>query len=454
MPHSKKHIANSTASPGGGNTEEKGDSIEIRAGEVQEILGGVPTKLVRFGIYIFLLVLFLIIVFAFIFRYPDVLKSELVVTTENPPAILEARATGRIVDLKVNDNQKVQANEVIALIENTAEYADVITLKNYIDSVQPDFDTLHFTNVVRFPKNLKLGPVQEFYSAFLTKYDELIEFNQRQYYQLKNSSLENQIYNSKLLYERIFEQKQSADEEYGIKKRYYELQLELLAKEAITIVEVDKAKSAMLEKKIELDGLRSRLVVELNNREIMEQQKINNIREYEDLKLKFESAVLEAFNNLKSEIRNWELTFLMQSPISGTITFNKFYSENQNVTEGDKVFTVVPDNIGEIVGKVELPIRGSGKVEIGQRVNAKFDNYPYMEYGMVTGKVKNISLVPDDNFYMVGLEFPGGLVTNYNDTLRMQNQLKGQAEIITEDLRLIQRIFNPLKALWKERVKQ
>ena len=36
----------------------------------------------------------------------------------------------------------------------------------------------------------------------------------------------------------------------------------------------------------------------------------------------------------------------------------------------------------------------------------------------------------------------------------MQSQLMGQAEIITEDLRLIQRIFNPLKSLWKERIKQ
>jgi hypothetical protein len=30
----------------------------------------------------------------------------------------------------------------------------------------------------------------------------------------------------------------------------------------------------------------------------------------------------------------------------------------------------------------------------------------------------------------------------------------GEAEIITEDLKLIQRIFNPLKALWKKRVKK
>lgn len=428
------------------------NNIEIRSGEVQEILGGVPSRLVRFGIYIFLLVLFLVIVFSVFFRYPDVIKSEIIVTTENPPAVLEARASGRIVNLAVSDNQKVSAGQVIALLENSADFQHVQILQQFIDSTQNYFDTLHFNTGIRFPKNLKLGTIQEFYSGFLTKYDELIEFNNRQYYQLKNTSLDNQIYNSKLLYERIFEQKTSANEEYEIKKRYYELQLELLAKETVSVVEVDNAKSAMLEKKSELDGLRSRLAEELINRENLEQERINNLKEYEDLKLKYESAVLEAFTVLISEVRNWELTFLIRSPILGTITFNKFYSENQNVSLGERVFTVVPDNVGEIIGKVELPIRGSGKVKTGQKVNAKFDNYPYMEYGMVYGKVKNISLVPDDNFYMVEVEFPGGLVTNYSRNLEMQNQLKGRAEIITEDLRLIQRIFNPLKALWEERI--
>ena len=156
---------------------------------------------------------------------------------------------------------------------------------------------------------------------------------------------------------------------------------------------------------------------------------------------------------MKSEVSTWELTYLLRSPIEGTVTFNKFYSENQNISEGDRAFNIVPANLGEVIGKVELSVRGSGKVKEGLNVNVKFDNYPYMEFGMVRGKVKGVSLVSEDNFYMVEVEFPSGLVTNYDNELQMQNQLMGQAEIITEDLRLIQRIFNPLKALWKERVR-
>jgi HlyD family secretion protein len=87
-------------------------------------------------------------------------------------------------------------------------------------------------------------------------------------------------------------------------------------------------------------------------------------------------------------------------------------------------------------------------------VNVKFDNYPYVEFGLVKGTVKNVSLVPEDNFYTVEVVFPDGLVTNYNKPLEMQNELTGKAEIIAEDLRLIQRIFNPIRSVWKERVKR
>ena len=70
---------------------------------------------------------------------------------------------------------------------------------------------------------------------------------------------------------------------------------------------------------------------------------------------------------------------------------------------------------------------------------------------MVKGIVKNISLVPADNNYAVEVEFPEGLKTNYGKTLAFGQQMQGSAEIITDNVRLLVRLFNPLKALLKER---
>jgi HlyD family secretion protein len=148
----------------------------------------------------------------------------------------------------------------------------------------------------------------------------------------------------------------------------------------------------------------------------------------------------------------WELNYLVKSPVVGEVTFSKFWSKNQNVAKGEIVFTVIPSAESRLVGKVQLKRIGSGKVKPGQRVNIKFDNYPYMEYGMVEGKVNRISMVPTNDYYALEVDLPKGLVSTYGKTFEFNNEIQGSSEIVTEDLRLIQRIFNPIKSLFKERV--
>jgi HlyD family secretion protein len=48
---------------------------------------------------------------------------------------------------------------------------------------------------------------------------------------------------------------------------------------------------------------------------------------------------------------------------------------------------------------------------------------------------------------MVEVEFPENLTTNYGKTLDFSQEMSGTAEIITEDVRLIERFFNPVRAL-------
>lgn len=440
-------------SPSGGTSaSRRKGGIEIRAAEVQEILGGVPSWIVRYGTLMFVAIISLVVAFSFIFNYPDILRSNIVVTTENPPATIVARTTGKIDQLFVKDNERIGSGQLIALIENPAVFRDVQELKAIISSVQPYFDTMNFHPPVKFNKNLQLGTIQQYYSDFLTKYDELLVFFNQEYYERKVESLREQQKMAGVLYNRLQEQKNAIEREHQIKERNYERQKRLVAGEVISTTELEKAESEMLSKESELNKMLSELAQKQMDITKLEQEIIETEKIHDDLRSKHQAGLLENLNNLKSQVSNWELTYLMRSPIEGMVTFNKFWSVNQNVTQGDNVFTIVPENVGALVGKVELPVRGSGKVEPGLDVNVKFDNYPYMEYGMVRAKVSNVSLVPEDNFYMVEVYFPNGLVTNYGEDLTMQNQLNGNAEIITQDLKLIQRIFNPLKALWNERV--
>jgi multidrug resistance efflux pump len=166
---------------------------------------------------------------------------------------------------------------------------------------------------------------------------------------------------------------------------------------------------------------------------------------YTQEKKRLQMALTQAYEGLTSQVSQWEQTYLIKAPISGVITFTKFWSINQNVSVGDKVVTIIPDEGGEIVGKVVLPIAGSGKVKVGQKVNFKFFNYPYMDFGMVSGVITTKSLVASDNNYTLEVRLTNGLVTSFKKTLEFSQEMQGTAEIITEDFRLIDQIFKPLK---------
>ncbi len=147
-----------------------------------------------------------------------------------------------------------------------------------------------------------------------------------------------------------------------------------------------------------------------------------------------EIALQESFENLKEQLKQWEKRYLLISPISGKVTFTKVWSKHQNT----------------------IPAMGIGKVKQGQRVNIKLDNFPYMEFGLMKGTVNNISLVPTITdkgiFYTADIHLPDTLVSNYGRKLKFTQEMSGTAEIITDDIRLLERFLNPIKALLKKNI--
>ena len=99
------------------------------------------------------------------------------------------------------------------------------------------------------------------------------------------------------------------------------------------------------------------------------------------------------------------------------------------------------------MGKALLPVARSGKIKKGQRANIYLVNYPDEEFGIVRGVVENISLLPVDNHYTVEITLPNGLQTSYKKTLPFSQEMTANVEIITEDLRLLERIFLPIRRL-------
>lgn len=181
---------------------------------------------------------------------------------------------------------------------------------------------------------------------------------------------------------------------------------------------------------------------------------INKKEEEKDLYLQLSSA----YHELDVAIRAFDDMYIYRSPQAGHLQYLNFWNNNFFVQSGEPVFSIVPAN-NAIVAQILLPNMGAGKVEKGQEVIVKLDNYPYNEYGSLRGKVKSISLVTniqetlngEVNSYLVQATLPQDLITNYGRQLEFKYELKGTAEIITKKRRLIERIFDNIKYMLSNR---
>jgi len=152
----------------------------------------------------------------------------------------------------------------------------------------------------------------------------------------------------------------------------------------------------------------------------------------------------EAWKQLEATLAQWKRQFLLVAPHAGEVALAQTWAENQYVQAGQVVMSLVPEG-GRIVGRAYLPLAGAGKVQVGQAVNLKLDHYNAERYGMLRGKVQAISPIPVEESYLLEIELTQGLTTTFGQKLTFQPEMSGVAEVITDDLRLWDRIFIQLR---------
>ena len=117
-----------------GNKNNRTPSVEIRSSNVQEILGHVPVWIVRWGITLITVIVLGVLTGSWFYQYPDIVRSPVMVTTENPPSPVVAKASGRIIALFVSDTQIVEQGQTLAVIENPADFEQVFQLKEKLEN--------------------------------------------------------------------------------------------------------------------------------------------------------------------------------------------------------------------------------------------------------------------------------------------------------------------------------
>ncbi|MDX9882110.1 MAG: HlyD family efflux transporter periplasmic adaptor subunit [Prolixibacteraceae bacterium] len=431
---------------------EKHPNIELRSDEVKEILGTPPRWIIRRGITIIFSVIVVLLIGSYFYKYPDIIKARVVVLSENPPAHIVANASGKIDHLFVADNQPVEKDSLLGIIENPSDFRHVYLLMEVLDSVKPFFDHPERFSELNFDREYNLGEYQGYYSTFTYQWREYCTFLGFNMYDQRKESLVKQRNDYWRYLDRLKRRMEVLIEEMEMGELQLRRDSSLHSKSVLSDIDLEKSRSAFLKHRYNYENA----LVDLSSTQIQVNKVNQQIQELDIEKMEAGKRLLatlkERYENLYNQLLAWEKAFVLKTPISGQVTFTKVWSANQYVTAGSVVFSVVPESQEQIIGKAVMPVTGAGKVKAGQRVNIKFDNYPYMEYGMVYGQVKSVSLVPSNETYIAEITVPQDLQTNYHIALDFSQELQGTAEIVTDELRLLQRIFNPIKSLFRERM--
>lgn len=422
--------------------------IELRSEEVQEILTRPPHALVRWGITVFFVVLALFFIGGCFFSYPDVINAPVTITTEHPPIWMVARGNGKIKEVYRKDRDSVRTGDIIAVLENPARTEDVFLLKNALDSfILTDSST--YTGL--FPEELSLGSIQNAYASFLKSLTDCRNFLSLNLYEQKMEATRRELHEYRNYIGHLNRQVELDKEQVRIASTVHNREKKLFDKGLTAQSEYEEAEQAFLAKQ---QG-REQLMSSLSSARIQEAQlqqriietQMERSREANNLNI----ALKTACNELLAGIDDWELACLFISPASGILSYNRIWQKNQNVNSGDKVFSIVAKEPGHIIGKINLPAGGSGKVVPGQRVNIRVTGYPYMEFGFLTGEVVTVSLLADEeSTYTVTVSLPQNLCTSYGKQLEFTGELRGTAEVMTDERSVTGRLLSPLRYLWEK----
>jgi len=423
--------------------------VELRSEEFQEVLGSVPPWILRWGITVLAFVIVILLIGSAVIKYPDVIPAQIVLTGSTPPATIVAHSSGKIKQLYVHDNQKVETGDYLAVIDNSAQTDDIANLKNYLEQLNWDDAIFSLPD-----KNLQLGVLQQLFSTFHTTLFEYAEYKRLLYYPQKKAMTLERIAQYEKQYNSLLNQQRITSEQFILVQKQYHRDSTLNIKGVISDLELEAAKNTYLQGLLSCENMRSTL----NSMQIQIGQLKESLLDTEQQDMEklngLQTQLQSLVSQLKTGIQEWELNYMLCTPIDGKITFTKYWVENQNISAGEEVFAIVPVSYSTIVGKAMLPIARSGKVKAGQRVNIRLQNFPENEYGILRGIVSKISLVPvlmgEVGYYAVEISLPYKLTTTYKQELPYLFNMQGQADIVTEDLSLLERFVLPIKRVLTE----
>ncbi len=434
-----------------------------------------PAWPLRWGISLLFGVVLLLLALAWFVKYPDVIKGTITITTNTPPATVVAR-TGGAIHLIATDKARLTAGEVFATIGGTTRYADVVGLRRTLSAFQPLLDTDSSpalppsSATVLLPDGLELGELQIPYNDLLLRWQawQALAVRDRSN-QHRKQSVNDQIGGFDQIDDRLNQQLTLQQQEYLFLRRTYETRYKPLQQSgSISTEQLEGKRDELLNKARAIEVSQASIAENQNRIRALRSQKAEYDFEQTDQQLAARNALRDVFTKLLNAISIWETTYVLKAPIAGRLNYLNFLHENSVLTNGQEVAGIVPQAVGNgatqtgltvpglagaFVGELFIEPSGSGKVAVGQAVTITLLSFGKKEFGMLRGRVATVADIsttisaggPPRTAYKLYVALPNGLTTTVRKKLPFRYGLEGTAEVITNDIRVIDRIFDSIR---------
>jgi len=372
-------------------------------------------------------------------QYPDVLTSKFVLKTNQPSITLPILQSSQIEQIFVKNGSKISSNDDILILRNNSDYRDIKNLAEDLSQLKLENKALilFFENYIN--KELELGDIierdwiqfmgnlLEYYKiTHLDSYEKQIDYLQEELEGQEKLEKHYQVLiNGDIQEKSLIKDKNSIDS-----MLFFE---GVISKLEYNVRKIDKIKNDkyLYQNVIALQRVGTEKVKLKNAIKNYQQVELQNLL---DLKLNLR----ESYNSLKTSIDAWHKTYVLTSPIEGTVNFL------QNIEQGKffvgDIIIITPKNNNHYA-ILNIPVVGAGKIEVGQKVILKLNDYPYREYGILEGVLSEINQVPGGEFYLGKVELDEKKGTHYGQKIDIKESMSGIGEIVANDRSLLGRLF-------------
>ena len=412
--------------------------------DVHEFMARPPHLLLRSGILVLAAGLALILALSIVIKYPDTITGRVSITGTQPVVEVVARQSGHLESLRVKEGQAVKKGDILAVVESPARSATVLPLGEKLAQLATVIGNDASALNIRFQPEDGLGKLQQSYADFLQSFRQLGNRLADDYAEKAGAFLRQQIAGKRTQITSLREQSKMMTREVELARAKYERAKSLDDRRLISASDLQEQEAAMLaQMRAGTAAQRAATDAEIETAKLEKELRDLEHERAEALRTAREQLRAQ-LNKLRGEIGVWDAEHVLRAPADGVTAFYDFWSDQQFVTAARQVFLIVPET-SALLGRMSVKTGGAGKIKPGQTVRIRLDDYPYKEFGLVTGKVQSISMVAREGAHVVLIDLPHPLTTSFHRPLQFKQEMTGEARIVTEDMRLIERILYEIR---------